>query len=120
MSNCAASPAMSPSIPFSPGTNRLLAEKLAALNRELAEVGDGLRAALVDKLIGKHREEGVGAVTDADIRRWLLPDTHPARIKSAPARIPFKGVTARQVERYREKDSKGRVEGVAGAVRYGP
>ena len=98
----------------------VLAEKLAALNRELAEVGDGLRAALVDKLIGKHREEGVGAVTDADIRRWLLPDAHPGRLTSVPARKPFKGVTARQVERYRERIPKGRVEGVAGAVRYGP
>ena len=85
----------------------VLAEKLAALNRELAEVGDGLRAALVDKLIGKHREEGVGAVTDADIRRWLLPDTHPGRLASVPARKPFKAVTARQVERYREKIPKG-------------
>ena len=85
----------------------ILAEKLAALNRELAGVGDGLKAVLVDKLIGKHREEGVLAVTDADIRRWLLPDTHPDRIKSAPARKPFKAVTARQVERYREKIPKG-------------
>ena len=85
----------------------VLAEKLAALNRELAEVGDGLRAALVDKLIRKHREEGVGAVTDADTRRWLLPDAHPGRITSVPARKPFKGVTARQVERYRERIPKG-------------
>ena len=85
----------------------VLAEGLAALNRELAGVGDGLRDALVDKLIRKHREEGVGAVTDADIRRWLLPETHPGRIKSTPARKPFKAVTARQVERYREKIPKG-------------
>ena len=85
----------------------VLAEKLAALNRELADVGDGLKTVLVDKLIGKHRKEGVGAVTDADVRRWLLPDTHPGRIKSVPARKPFKGVTARQVERYREKIPKG-------------
>ena len=85
----------------------ILAERLAALNRELAGVNDGLKAALVDNLIRKHREEGVGAVTDADIRRWLLPNTDPSRIKSAPARKPFKGVTARQVERYREKIPKG-------------
>ena len=85
----------------------ILTEKLAALNRELADVGDGLKAVLVDKLIKKHRKEGVRAVTDADIRRWLLPNTHPGWIKSAPARKPFKGVTARQVERYREKIPKG-------------
>ena len=81
----------------------ILAEKLAALNRELADVGDGLKAVL----IGKHREEGVRAVTDADIRRWLLPNTHPSRIKSAPAQKHFKAVTARQVERYREKIPEG-------------
>ena len=85
----------------------ILAEKLSALNRKLADVGDGLKAILVDKLIGKHREEGVRAVTDADIRRWLLPDTHPGRIKGAPARQPFKAVTARQVERYQERIPKG-------------
>ena len=85
----------------------ILAEKLAALNRKLADVGDGLKAILVDKLIGKHREEGVRAVTDADIRRWLLPDTHPGRIKGAPARKPFKAVTARQVERYQERIPNG-------------
>ena len=85
----------------------ILAERLAALNAELTDVGDGLKAALVDKLIGKHREEGVSAVTDADVRRWLLPDTHPGRIKSAPARKPFKAVTARQVERYQERIPKG-------------
>ena len=85
----------------------ILAEKLAALNRKLADVGDGLMAILVDKLIGKHREEGVRAVTDADIRRWLLPDTHPGRIKGAPARKPFKAVTARQVERYQERIPNG-------------
>jgi len=85
----------------------LLAEKLAALNCEVAKVGDGLKAALADKLIGKHREEGMSAVTDADIHRWLLPDTHSRQIRTFPARKPLKGVTARQVERYQEKIPKG-------------
>jgi len=85
----------------------ILAEKLAVLNCEVAKVGGGLKAALADKLIGKHCEEGMGAITDADIRRWLLPDTPPGRIKSVPARKPLKGITARQVERYREKIPKG-------------
>ncbi|MCY4284445.1 MAG: site-specific DNA-methyltransferase [Thiotrichales bacterium] len=85
----------------------ILAEKLAALNRVLADVGDNLKAALADKLIRKHQEEGVSAVTDADIRRWLLPDTPPGRIKSVPARKPLKGITARQVERYRGKIPRG-------------
>lgn len=85
----------------------ILAERLTVLNCRLADVGDGLKIALVDKLIRKHREEGMGAVTDADIRRWLLPNVHPDQIKVFPARKPLKGVTARQVERYREKIPKG-------------
>ncbi len=85
----------------------ILAQGLAALNRELTGVDGGLKAVLVDKLIGKHREEGVRAVTDGDMRRWLLPDTHPDQIKSVPARKPFKGVTTPQAARYREKIPKG-------------
>ena len=85
----------------------ILIEKLATLNRELVSINDELKTALVDKLISKHREEGATVVTDADIRRWLLPDTHPGWIKTAPARKPLKGVTARQAERYREKIPRG-------------
>ena len=85
----------------------ILAEKLAALNREAARVGADLKSALADKLIDKHRKEGAGAVTDADVRRWLLPDTPPERIGTAPARKPLKGVTARQAGKYREKIPHG-------------
>ena len=85
----------------------ILVEKLAALNRELTGVGDELKKTLVEKLIAKHRGEGANAVTDADIRRWLLPYTHPGWIKTAPARNPLKGVTARQAERYQEKIPQG-------------
>ncbi len=81
----------------------LLAKKLAALNHEAAKVNDDLKAVLAAKLITKHREEGANAITDADMRRWLLPDTHPGQLKTAPARKPLKGVTLRQVEKYREK-----------------
>ena len=85
----------------------ILAEKLAALNRQLANVDDGLKAALVEKLVRKHREEGVNAVTEADMRRCLLPDTPLGLFRSFPARKPLKGVTARQVQRYRKKIPKG-------------
>ena len=81
----------------------ILAAALAALNREGAKVAPELKRKLVDKLIAKHRKEGANAVTDADMRRWLLPGTHPGQVKAVPARKPFKGVTARQVEKYREK-----------------
>ena len=62
---------------------------------------------MADKLIDKHRKEGTSAVTDADVRRWLLPDAPPELLKTVPARKPFKGVTARQVEKYREKIPRG-------------
>ena len=84
-----------------------LAGKLAALNREVAKVGANLKSALAAKLVGKHREEGAAAVTDADLRRWLLPDASPGSLKAAPARKPLKGLTARQVEMYREKIPRG-------------
>ncbi len=81
----------------------LLDNALSALNREAARVSSGLKRRLVEKLIRKHRVEGATAITDADMRRWLMPDTPPERVKAIPARKPLKGVTARQVEKYREK-----------------
>ena len=85
----------------------ILVQKLATLNREAARVGADLKSALADKLIDKHRKEGASAITDADVRRWLLPDAPPQRIRTAPARKPFKGVTTRQAEKYREKIPRG-------------
>ena len=62
---------------------------------------------LVEKLIRKHREEGANAVKDADTRRWrLLPDTAKMSIKVFPAKSPLKGVTAKQVEAYRDSIPK--------------
>ena len=81
----------------------LLTEKLATLNYEVSKVSTNLKSALAAKLITKHREEGANAITDTDMRRWLLPDTHPGQIKTVPARKPLKGVTTKQVEKYREK-----------------
>ena len=85
----------------------ILVQKLATLNREAAKVGADLKSALADKLIDKHRKEGASAITDADVRRWLLPDAPPQRIRTAPARRPFKGVTAIQAEKYRGKIPHG-------------
>lgn len=85
----------------------ILAEKLEKLNREVGKIGATLKDKLVEKLIHKHREEGTNAVTDADMRRWLLPDTLPALIKSYPARKPFKSVTPKQAEAYRKAIPKG-------------
>jgi adenine-specific DNA-methyltransferase len=79
----------------------ILAEKLAGLNREVAKVGATLKEKLVQKLIKKHREQGANLVTDADTRRWLLPDTQPALIKAIPAAKPLKGMTPKQAESYR-------------------
>ena len=81
----------------------ILAAALAALNREAAKASEELKRKLVEKLIAKHRRDGANAVTDADMRRWLLPDTHPGRIKIVPARRPLKGVTPKQAAKYREQ-----------------
>jgi adenine-specific DNA-methyltransferase len=86
---------------------QILAEKLERLNREVAKVGAPLKQKLVEKLIHKHRELGANAVTDADTRRWLLPDTQPALIKSIPSNKPLKGVSPKQAESYRTTIPKG-------------
>jgi adenine-specific DNA-methyltransferase len=81
----------------------ILLDALAALNREGARVALDLKQRLVDKLIAKHRREGPTAVSDADVRRWLLPDTPLDWIRPINARRPLRSVTARQVANYREK-----------------
>ena len=53
----------------------ILEEKLEILNGALAEVMPAIRTALLAKLAARERREGKRAVTDADRRRWQLPDT---------------------------------------------
>ena len=79
----------------------LLADKLAALNRTLSKAGADLKDKLAAKLVRKHREEGASAVSEADIRRWLLPGTHLAALKEAKTAKPLKALTAKQVQAYR-------------------
>ena len=79
----------------------VLSGALERLNHALADVGDDVKARLVGKLIEKHRSEGAKAVTEADVRRWLLPGASTRNIKPAPARKPFKALTAAQAEKYR-------------------
>ena len=45
----------------------------------------------------------MSAVSDADVRRWLLPGADPTWIRPVPARKPLKGVTPNQAEKYRER-----------------
>lgn len=85
----------------------LLAEKLAVLNREVATVTPAMKETLAAKLVRKHREEGASSVTDADCRRWLLPDTSRFSIVAILAKKPFKGITAKQVEKYRSSIPQG-------------
>ena len=61
--------------PISARHEPILAEKLETLNGALAEVTPDLRTALLAKLAAKERREGPRAITDADRRRWQLPDT---------------------------------------------
>jgi adenine-specific DNA-methyltransferase len=79
----------------------ILTDRLVRLNREVAKVSATLKEKLVEKLIRKHREEGANAISDADIRRWLLPGTNPGLIKTFPAKKPLKGLTPKQAESYR-------------------
>ena len=79
----------------------ILAEALATLNRAVAKATPDLKQELVEKLVGKHRRDGAAAVTDADVRRWLLPDTPSDSINPISAQRPLKGVTARQAANYR-------------------
>ncbi len=81
----------------------ILAAQLAALNHAAKSVDARLKETMTGKLVAKHREKGANAVTDADVRRWLLPDADPAWIRPVPARKPLKGVTPKQVEKYREQ-----------------
>lgn len=53
----------------------VLAEKLSVLNRALREtVTKEIRTKLLGKLLDKQKREGKRAVTDADLRRWRLPE----------------------------------------------
>ena len=74
---------------------------LTELNGHLSHVSDDTKKILVTKLIEKHRQVGLQGVSDADIRRWLLPSANPEWITPIRARHPFKAVTNRQVDRYR-------------------
>ena len=53
----------------------ILKERLDMLNRALAVVTPEIRSKLLSKLAGKQRRYGKSSVTDADHRRWQLPET---------------------------------------------
>ena len=53
----------------------ILKEKLDILNSALTEVTPDIRTKLLTKLAEKERCEGKRSITDADRRRWQLPDT---------------------------------------------
>ena len=85
----------------------ILDDTLAALNRAVDSVEAGLKENLAAKLVARHREAGANAVTDADVRRWLLPGTDPAWIKPVPARKPLRAIAPRQVAKYRDQIPPG-------------
>ena len=53
----------------------ILTEKLETLNSVLAEVTQEIRTKLLAKLAEKETREGKRSITDADKRRWQLPET---------------------------------------------
>jgi len=52
----------------------ILADGVADLNAALPQVTKEIRTRLKAKLVEKERQKGGRAITDADRRRWLLPD----------------------------------------------
>jgi adenine-specific DNA-methyltransferase len=52
----------------------ILDEKLEKCNAVLSQVTNGLRHKLSGKLLAKQKGEGKRAITDADMRRWKLPE----------------------------------------------
>lgn len=79
----------------------ILERALLALNSAAAAFDDHGKERLARKLIEKHRAEGANAVTEGDVRRWLLPGGDPAWIAPLPARKPLKALTPKQAARYR-------------------
>ena len=53
----------------------ILKEKLETLNSALSEVTQEIRTKLLAKLAEKEKREGKRSITDADKRRWQLPET---------------------------------------------
>ena len=53
----------------------ILKKKLNILNNALAEVTPDIRTKLLVKLADKQKREGKRSITDADRRRWQLPET---------------------------------------------
>lgn len=62
---------------------KILDDRLHDCNLALRNVNDDLREKLVEKLANKMQKEGIGAATDADRKRWLLPGTSKDTIKRA-------------------------------------
>ena len=81
----------------------VLADALASLNLAAVAVGADLKEKLVVKLLDKHRKLGAKSVTDADVRRWLLPGADPKWITPIAAGKLLKSVTAKQATSYRER-----------------
>lgn len=84
----------------------LLAAALADLHAAAAPVGEGTKTKLVAKLVAKHRGQGARSVTDADIRRWLLPGSSLAAVRPERARGSLKATTAQQIRKYEERVPK--------------
>lgn len=53
----------------------ILTEKLETLNNALGDITPEIRTTLQANLVEKEKREGKKSITDADKRRWLLPET---------------------------------------------
>ena len=89
--------------PISDRYNQMLDQALEALNSAVADVSPESKQAQAKKLVAKHRESGASAITDADLRRWLLPDVDISWLAPMPATKGLKSITINQANRYRSK-----------------
>jgi adenine-specific DNA-methyltransferase len=64
----------------------ILKQKLNSLNSSLSQVTQEVRSKLQIKLANKERKEGKRSITDAELRRWLLPQE-----KWEEWEVPFDG-----------------------------
>ena len=72
----------------------ILEDKLAACNKALKDVTPDLWEKLEKKIVTKKREEGVRSITEADLRRWRLPNPPKGKWEDGPKQfehwtVPF-------------------------------
>ena len=83
---------------------KIINDNLISLNSSLGALSNSSRATLVKKLASKVLNEGMRAVTDADLRRFLLPTT--SKLDFIQIFSKCKKLSQKQLEKYFESMPK--------------